>query len=126
MKRLLLKGLLLLAVSSPAYAFEIWEGESAQLDCTAPTHYTNGDPIEAPDVITYNLYQDGSDEILHTGAPACAFTVSPPAGTYLYRATAVSLLYGNESLPSNDAEVVVNVKKRLMSPANLTATKVSE
>jgi hypothetical protein len=45
-------------------------------------------------------------------------------GAYLYNSTAVSALYGSESLPSNDAEVVVNVKKRLMSPANLTATAV--
>ena len=119
MKNLLL-ALIILPLS--AHAVEMWEGETAQLDCTAPTHYTNGDPIEEPDVITYNLYQDGSDEILQTGVSVCAFTVSPPAGTYLYRATAVSLLYGNESLPSNDAEVVVNVKKRLMSPVELRAT----
>lgn len=116
------KLILLLTLSMPAYAVDIWEGDSANLNCDGPTHYTNGDPIEAGDTITYNLYQDGTE--VQTGVPACAFTVSPAVGAYLYNSTAVSALYGSESLPSNDAEVVVNVKKRLMSPANLTATAV--
>jgi hypothetical protein len=103
-------------------AVDIWEGESANLNCDGPTHYTNGDPIEAGDTITYKLYQDGTE--VQTGVPECTFTVSPTVGAYLYNSTAVSALYGSESLPSNDAEVVVNVKKRLMAPSNLTATVV--
>jgi len=113
---------LLLILSFQAYAVDIWEGESANINCEGPTNYTNGDPIEAGDTITYKLYQDGSEVL--TGVTECAFTVSPPVGAYLYNSTAVSALYGSESLPSNDAEVVVNVKKRLMDPANLTATRV--
>lgn len=117
MKDLLLALTLILPLS--AHAIEMWEGETAQLDCTAPTTYVDGTSIEASDTITFKLYQDGAE--VQTGAQ-CSFTVTPPAGVYLYTSTAVSARYGNESLPSNDVEAVVNVKKRLMSPVELRAT----
>ena len=117
-KYLLLALTLILPLS--ANAVEMWEGETAQLDCTAPTTYVDGTPIEASDTITFKLYQDGGSEVLTEAQ--CSFTVSPPAGDYIYRATAVSAKYGNESLPSNDLVVNIVVKKRLMSPVELRAT----
>ena len=117
MKNLLLALTLILPLS--ANAVEMWEGDTAQLDCTAPTTYVDGTSIEASDTITFKLYQDGSEVLTEA---QCAFTVSPPAGDYIYRATAVSAKYGNESLPSNDLVANVLVKKRLMSPVELRAT----
>jgi hypothetical protein len=112
--------LILFLLPFSAYAVDIWEGESVELNCEGPTAYIDGSSIEAGDTITYNLQRDGVE--VQTGVPVCQFSVSPGAGNYLYTSTAVSALYGTESLPSNDAVVNVNVKKRLTAPSNLTAT----
>ena len=118
MKKLILALALALALLPlSANAVEMWEGETKYINCDSPTTYTSGEPIEADDVISFTLYRDGLPD--QENVPVCRFTVSPPVGAYIYTSTAVSAKYGSESMPSNNAELVVNVKKQISSPTNL-------
>ena len=119
MKNLLL-ALIILPLS--ANAVEMWEGETKYINCDSPTTYTTGEAIEADDVISFTLYRDGLPD--QGNVPVCQFTVSPPVGAYIYTSTAVSAKYGSESMPSNNAELVVNVKKQISSPTNLRMSDV--
>ena len=119
-----MKKLILLTLLLPlsANAVDIWEGETKYINCDSPTTYTSGEPIEADDVISFTLYRDGLPD--QEGVPVCQFTVSPLVGAYIYTSTAVSAKYGSESMPSNNAELVVNVKKQPNNPSNLRMSDV--
>ena len=124
MKRLLF---LVMALSFvfPAFAVDIWEGETSNINCTPPTAYMDGEPIRADDVLTFNLYLEGEPVPVQEAQTECSFIVQPPVGSYVYRTTAVSSYYNTESFPSDDnAEVVVNVKKRPNQTMNTTATRI--
>lgn len=95
---------------------------SIALSWTAPTTFTDNNPIPATDAVTYNLYgamQGQSLTLLQSGiATTSNVRTNVTAGTHCYAVTAV--VAAIESPQS--AEACATIAETPATPTNLTAT----
>lgn len=81
--------------------------QDVSVSCTAPTEYTNDQPINPDEIKTFNFYRD-NEPVIHV-ADVCLLVQSLTPATYTYRVSVT--INGVESDLSNEVTRTVDFPK---------------